>query len=316
MPTTANAARLLHPGRPLSVTAVELPDPGPDEVVVTLSYGAVNPVDRYVVAGRVAADGPLPRTVGSEAAGTVGDRRVVVRGHGLGATRDGLWASAAVVPQAALVDVPDGVPLDQAAAMGVAGATAWRVVHELAEVRPHDRVLVLGASGGVGSMVVSLAARLGARVVGQTGQRAKADWVRARGAADVAVGGPEAVADAAAALRPTVVFDALGGDFTGAGIEALEPKGRLVLYGTSADPSGPVPLQALYRKGLRLLGYGGLNEPDQAVAAAVRAALAAVADGRLEVVVGATRPLGEVNEALDEQAGRRVLGKLVLELGG
>lgn len=312
--TTATAARLERHGQPLAVGPVDLPDPGPDEVAVDLAYAGVNPVDRYVVAGTVAADGPLPRTVGSEAAGTLDGRPVVVCRHGLGARRDGVWASAAVVPAAAVVSVPAGVALEAAAAMGVAGATAWRVVHELARVGADDRVLVTGATGGVGSMVLSLCARLGAEVVGQTGDPAKADWVRQRGAATVAVGGAGALAEAAGRLRPTVAFDGLGGDFTGAAVDALEPRGRLVLYGTSAGPDGPVPLRALYRKGLSVLGYGGLGEPDDAVLPAVGAALEALAAGRLEVVVGAVRPLGAVNDALDALAGRRVLGKLVLDL--
>lgn len=76
--------------------------------------------------GRVAPGAPVPRTLGTEGAGTVDGRPVLARGHGIGTARDGLWATAAVVPYAALIDVPDGVALEQAAAMGVAGVTAWR----------------------------------------------------------------------------------------------------------------------------------------------------------------------------------------------
>jgi len=70
----------------------------------------------------------------------------------------------AIVPRAALIDVPAGVDLQHAAVMGVAGVTAWRTVTELAQVTKDDRVLVLGAAGGVGSVIVSVAHRLGATV--------------------------------------------------------------------------------------------------------------------------------------------------------
>lgn len=314
MAETIRAARLHRHGEPLVLETLSLPAPGPGEVRVELAYAGVNPVDRYGAAGRVAADGPLPRTLGTEAAGTVDGRPVVVHGHGVGTTRDGVWATAAVVPEAAVVAVPDGVGLDRAAAMGVAGVTAWRTATDLAEVTAEDRVLVLGASGGVGSMLVSICHHIGATVVGQTGAGAKAPWVRARGADDVVVGDAGAVAASVRELAPTAVFDALGGGFTGMAIDAMAERGRLVLFGTSAGPRGEVPLQPLYRKGLRILGYGGLIEPEQRVAAGIADALDALSRGALQVEIGERVALHDVNRGLADQAERRVLGKLVVEL--
>ena len=119
-----------------------------------MRYGGVNPVDRYRGAGTVDADSPVPRTLGAEGAGTFKGRPVVVYGHGVGRTRDGIWSTRAIVPRAALIDVPAGVDLQHAAVMGVAGVTAWRTATELARVTKDDRVLVLGAAGGVGSVIV------------------------------------------------------------------------------------------------------------------------------------------------------------------
>ena len=315
-----HAARLVAHGEPLSVESVELRDPEPGELLVDMAFGGVNPVDRYGALGRVAPDGPVPRTLGSEGSGLVeGDRRVVVRGHGLGSQRDGLWATHAVVPAGAVIDIPEGVRLDAAAALGVAGVTAWRTAHELADVTPDDRVLVLGASGGVGSMLVSIVARIGATVWGQTGDAAKAAFVAQRGAGHVAVTGSDDLVPFVAELsqlQPTVVFDPLGGPFFGAAVEAMAPRGRLVLFGTSADAMGQVPLQALYRKSLRVLGYGGLMESDDAIAGGIREALAAVADGRMDVCVDSVVPLAEVNGAFNRLVERSVQGKIVLDLGG
>jgi NADPH2:quinone reductase len=307
------AARLIEHGAPLRVETVELADPDRGEAVVEVSYAGVNPVDRYGALGRVAADGPLPRTLGSEASGTVDGRRVVVRGHGLGQRRDGVFAERVVVPESALIDVPDRVDLRDAAAVGVAGVTAWRCVHEIGQVTSEDRVLVLGASGGVGSMIVSLATSCGALVWGQTASDEKVAFIAARGAGNVVVADAEELAAAVADFRPTAVFDPLGDGFTGAAIEAMAPRGRLVLFGTSAEPVGMIPLQQLYRKAIKVLGYAGLIESDQALAAGIRKALDAVASGDLEVVVDAVLPLEEVNDAFERLVQRSVKGKLLLD---
>lgn len=324
---TVRAARLVAHGEPLRVESVPLDGRGrgraageagekaEEDVVVEMAFAGVNPIDRYIALGRVAPDAPLPRTIGVEGVGTVDGRLVALHGTGIATARDGVWASAVLLPRTAMVPVPDGVDPRSAAAMGVAGATAWKTVHDVARVRADDRVLVLGASGGVGSMIVSLLRTSGAVVWGQTGQAKKAGAVESRGAArSVVVAEPAALSAAVSELRPTVVFDPLGGGFTGAAVEALEPRGRLVIFGTSADTHGLVPLQALYRKGLSVLGYAGLLEPAESIHGAMRDALEAVRDGRLDVPVDEVLPLDEVNAALERLVRRDVEGKLLLFL--
>lgn len=311
------AARLVEHGRPLEMATVALSEPATSDALVEMAYAGVNPVDRYIASGRVAPDGPLPRTLGVEGVGRLDGRWVALHGYGLGTTRDGVWAEAAVVPRGAAVDVPAGVDPLAAACVGVAGVTAWRTVTETAKVTGEDSVLVLGASGGVGGMIVSLVRSIGAQVWGQTASRSKSEAIEAAGAHRVLVlGDPAGVARAAAELRPTVVFDPLGGGFTGAAVEALEPHGRLVIFGASADTRGELPLQALYRKGLSVLGYGGLGEPPEALARGMAEALEAMRDGRIAVAVDSVLPLESAHEALDRLAERSVAGKLVLSLQG
>jgi len=309
-----SAARLIEHGAPLRVETVELREPEKDEVLVEMSWGAVNPVDRYGAMGLTAPDGPVPRTLGSEGAGTVGGTRMLVHGAGLGTRRDGLWATAAIVPRAALTEVPEGVDLDQAATIGVAGATAWTVVTELARVTAEDRVLVLGASGGVGSMIVSLAKSIGARVWGQTGNESNRDWLTDLGAEHVVVSDESHLETESGDLSPTVVFDALGNGYTGKAVAVAAQHGRLVIFGTSAGVTGELPLQAVYRKGLTIYGYGGLIAPEQNLARAKQQAIQAVAEGMMRVSVGATFSLALVNDALEQQAGGSVKGKVLLDL--
>jgi NADPH2:quinone reductase len=181
-------------------------------------------------------------------------------------------------------------------------------------VRAEDRVLVLGASGGVGSTIVSLVHGLGARVWGHSGNPSGAAWLTGRGAERVVSAGPDELAEQVRELRPTVVFDPLGDGFTGAAVQALAQNGRLVTFGTSAGPTGTIQLQTIYRSSLRIMGYGGLGDSDATLERALAAALRAAAAGRFELLVGSELPLTRINDAYDLLAGRKVDGKIVLDL--
>jgi len=311
---TVRAARLVALGEPLQVQGVQLPTPVSDEVRVDLHYGGVNPVDRYVAEGRVNPDGPRPRTLGAEAAGELDGRPVLVTGEGLGAARDGVWAQAAVVPRLAVVELPEGVAPRAAAAMGVAGLTALNCVRQVAAVTPDDRVVVLGASGGVGSMIVSLARFAGATVWGHTGSAAKAGGITEDGAHRVLVGGPEEVADDIVGFQPTVAFDPLGDGYVAALVEAMAPHGRIVSFGVSAGPEVAFNMQLLYRKAVSVLGYAGLILTREERRPGLEAALEAVRAGELKVRVDSILPLDDVNDAFRRIVDRRVQGKLLLDL--
>jgi NADPH2:quinone reductase len=197
--------------------------------------------------------------------------------------------------------------------MGVAGLTAWHTL-ELADVQPEDRVLVLGASGGVGLTTVSLAASMGATVRGQTGSASKAEAIRRQGAHEVVVTDAEGLVEALGEWAPTVVIDGLGGAFTPAALSALAPHGRHVLFGTSAGSTSAMELRPLYRRGLRILGYGGLMLSDEERRDGLRGALAALAAGRMRIPIDRTLPLERVNDAFRLLDDRALTGKVVLDL--
>ena len=290
------------------------PDPGDGEVLVELEYGGVNPVDTYVAQGRVNPEGPLPRTLGAEAAGRAAGRSVLVAGERLGAARDGVWAQAAVVPEPALTDLPPGVDTREAAAMGIAGLTALNVVRNLARVTADDRVLVLGASGGVGSMIVSLAHAARATVWGQTGSPHKAAAIAQQGADRVIVAGPDELAEQIAQFEPTVVFDVLGGGFVAPVVAAIAARGRIVSLGTSSGAEVAFDMRQLYRKALTLFGYGGMQLRREERRPGLRAALEALADGSIRVRIDTVLALEDVNRAFDRISERSIEGKLLLDL--
>ncbi len=311
---SVRAARLQRHGDPLAVEAVTLPEPAEGEIRVQLQYGGVNPIDRYTAEGRVSPDAPVPRTLGGEAAGTADGQAVLVSGEGLGASRDGVWAQAANVPRESVVPIPAGVDPQRAAAMGVAGLTALNCVRELGRVSESDRVLVLGASGGVGGMIVSLAASTGATVWVQTGSEAKAGPITEAGAARVLVSGPEDLAARLIDLQPTIVFDPLGGEFVAPSVQALSERGRLVSFGVSAGAEVTFNLQLVYRKMLSILGYSGMQLTREERRSGLAAALEALEDGSIKVRVDEVLALDQVNEAFTRLVDRRVQGKLLLDL--
>lgn len=308
------AARLNDLGRPPQITEVDLPEPGEGEVIVDLHFAALNPLDAYVVQGAVGAQGARPRTLGVEGAGLCEGRPVVVHGGGLGIVRDGTWAERVVAPRDTLVPVPDGVGLTAAASAAVVGTTAIRVVRDLGRVDGNDRVLVLGAGGGVGLAVISLCRTTGARVWGQTASPEKAKAVAAAGAEPVLAADAARLCEAADAVVPTVVFDALGGAFTAAAVELLADNGRLISYGTSADPESTLPLRVFYRKNLALAGYGGVAEPPARIRSGTELALQAMLDGSLIIPVHEVQPLTQVGAALRALTGRRAAGKVLLDV--
>jgi NADPH2:quinone reductase len=163
-------------------------------------------------------------------------------------------------------------------------------------------------------MILSLVRAAGAKVWGQTGNASNRDWLVDLGVDGVAVCDAEGLADASADLNPTVVFDSLGGGFTGAGITGIAEHGRIVIFGTSAGTTGSVPLQLIYRKSITVFGYGGLIAAHESLVEAKTQALRALADGTLKVAIGGTFALARVNDAFESISNRTLNGKILLDL--
>jgi NADPH2:quinone reductase len=308
------AARLHSIGGTLQLDELPDPQPGPGEQLVDIAFASVNPLDVWISQGSVgAAAANLPWTPGTEATGHVDGRPVLVRGGGLGVMRQGLYCSRIAVPDAWLIPVAGDIDLAQAAALPVAGITAWQALHARAQIGPLDRVLVLGASGGVGSLAVQLAKVGCAEVWGQTSSPAKVDGITANGADKVVVTGAEGLEAAVESFQPTVILDSLGGPFTDAAIAVIENKGRLVVYGTSSNEQVSINLRRLYRKSVTLLGYGGMVDTAEEQRHALETLLAMMSAGTLHVPIGEVLPLAGAAEAHARILDRGVEGKIVLD---
>lgn len=304
------ALRRTSPGH-LEVQEVPAPAEASDgEVLVDMAFAAVNPFDAQVLRGEI-GDGSTVITLGAEGAGTVEGRPVQVSGGGLGVSRNGTFAPQLVAPRAAIRYLPEDADLALAATVGVAGKTAWRAIHQLAEVGVDDTVLVLGASGGVGTFAAQLARGTGATVVAHTGSPDKAGRLSDLGLEALVADDAAAVARAMSERGVTVVLDPLGGDYVSSLLSVLAPAARVVTYGVLAGRTTTLDLGTLYGKGIRVIGTSGGTTPADEAASSLEGALAAVLDGSV-VVDHEVVPLAEGAAAFDRLAQRTVSGKLLL----
>ena len=227
-----------------------LPEPGAGEARVRLAAIGVNFIDVYHRKGQY--PGKLPLTLGREGAGVVD-----AVGAGVADVKPGdqvayegvmgAYAEHALVPAEKLVLVPDGVSLDLAAATMLQGMTAHYLAHSTFPLKPGDTALVHAAAGGVGQLLVQIAKRRGARVIG-TASAAKLELARAAGADEVISYNED---DFEAAVRSLtggkgvdVVYDSVGKTTFDKSLNCLRPRGYMVLYwpvqraGTAARPAG------------------------------------------------------------------------------
>jgi NADPH2:quinone reductase len=222
---------------------------------------ALNPVDLAVAAGRFAGGHPpLPYVPGCEAIGHRNGERMHLFGDGRGIVKDGFLIERVELSDAFAVAVPEGLDDARAAACGIAGMAGWAPVSTRAPVRSDDRVLVLAATGTVGSIALQGARLLGAeRVVAAGRDDAKLQRALELGAdATVTLDGDDLAArfrEACGGDGPTLVIDPLWGEPARAAVDAAAPGARIVQIGQSAGPEATLTSAAIRLKQLSILGY-------------------------------------------------------------
>ena len=287
----------------------------PDEVVIEVEFANVTFVETQVRAGRPPHPSmlpTLPAILGNGVGGTVGEgspwagRRVVASLSGTGG-----YAERAVSPVARLIGIPDGLAMRDAVALLADGRTALALARH-ADLRAGETVLVEAAGGGVGTLLVQIARRAGARVVALAGQPRKLALARDLGA-DVTVdyshdGWERQVRDLAGQVD--VVFDGVGGDIGLAAFGLLGAGGRFCPFGMASGSFAPVPPElARDRQVTVRAGAGGSPEELTELA---RTALAEAAAGRLRPVVGQEFELAEAARAHAAIEARQTVGKTLL----
>jgi NADPH:quinone reductase len=311
---TMQAVWLTAFGAPEMLVARETPDPVAAEghVVVDVTAASITFVETATRAGRSPFPGPQPPYVPGNGVGGVVEsvgsgvdvawvgRRVVTGTGGQGG-----YAEKVAVPVGGLVAVPDGLDLVDATALLADGRTALGL-SLLAAPQPGERVLVLAAAGGVGTLLIQLARNAGADVIAAAGGIRKCALARDLGATvTVDYGQPGWASD----LRDLdVTFDGVGGEIGAAALGVTA--GRFVQFGMASgqptDTSGT---------GVALIGFGELRALGARSAELTSAVLAMAAAGVLRPVVGQTFPLGRAADAHAAMESRATIGKTLLTTG-
>jgi NADPH2:quinone reductase len=299
------AAVLTAPGAPVYGRFVA-PEPAPGKVVVDVRAAGLNPVDIAIAAGSFPGMTPqYPSVPGHEGVGMVDGQRVYFSGP---VAPFGSMAQHTLVARQRTVPLPDAVDDGLAIALGTSGLAAWLSLRWRARLQPGETVLVLGATGVLGSLAVQAARLLGARWIVAAGRhgaglrRAAELGADAVVDLDIGVGGDLVTAfRQAAGGNIDVVIDPIWGEPALAALQASGPFARHVQIGNAASPGMTLPGGALRRASASILGYSNLMVPIADRVAAYTAMLGHAAAGVMTAPVELL-PLREVQQAWARQA--------------
>jgi len=323
------AAYVVEHGPPENVVVRDLPDPepGPGEVLVDVAYAAVSFPDLLIVNNQYQVPVPTPFVPGAEFSGVVsaigdGVDGVEIGDHVYGASFVGAYAQKVVVSAVSMKVIPDTVDLREAAAFSVAHAAAMQTLRTVADVRPGETVLVLGASGGVGLACVELATLLGAAVVAAASSPEKLELCARYGAVagidytreDLKTRAKELTGGGA-----DVVVDPVGGPYSEQALRAMKWGSRFVVVGFASGEIPRIPLNLVLLKGVIVRGMEMRaifeNVPD-AVARDQRELTDLFFAGQLHPHVSAIHPLAETPAALRAMLDRIATGKILIDVNG
>lgn len=320
-----NAVRLHRTGgaEALVWEAVNVPSPGPGEVLLRHTAVGLNFIDIYHRTGLYPLPA-LPAILGMEAAGiveTVGpdiDASWIGRRVAYASAPPGAYAEARVMRFDRLVPLPAEINDRQAAAMMLQGMTAEYLLRRTYPVQPGDPVLVHAAAGGVGLILCQWAKHLGATVIGTVGSEAKGELAAAHGCDHVILYRTENFVDRVRAIVPggvAVVYDSVGKDTFAGSLDCLRPLGMLVLFGNASGPVSSFDPAILSQKGSLFLTRPTLMHYTAASADLQRSAaelFAVVKQGAVRIEVQRTYPLADTAQAHRDLEARKTTGSTVL----
>jgi NADPH2:quinone reductase len=314
---------------PDALVVEELPDPqpGPGEVVVRVKAAALNFFDTLITRGKYQYKPPLPFSPGGEMAGVVESVGAGVAGLKPGQRVCAYMESGAVrekivVRAETLVPVPDAVSDEAAAGVTITYGTAVHGLKDRGQVRPGETVAVLGASGGAGLAAVEIAKLMGARVIAAASSTEKLDICKQHGADDVL---NYDTTDLKQGLRHLtggrgvdVIYDCVGDKYAEPALRAIAWGGRFLVIGFAAGQIPKIPINLTLLKSCAIVGvfWGEAAKRDSAAHREnMTQVLGWVSEGRLKPHVHATYPMERTAEGIKSLETRRVVGKVIVQLG-
>lgn len=312
------------------------PKPAPGEVVIAVKAATLNYHDIFTRRGMPGIKVPMPCIMGLDFAGEIVElgegvegwrvgQRVMVDpvdrvgpGGLLGEMRPGGLAQYCAVPAHHLIALPDEVSYQAAAALPVAYGTAVRMMHTIGKIKEGERVLILGASGGVGTCCVQLAKLAGCEVIACASSESKLERLGELGADHLLDYTREDFVKWVYEKwgKPhrrrfdggvDVVVNYTGGDTWVKSLRVLHRQGRLLTCGATAGYDPKEDLRFIWTFELQILGSNGWMRED------LHLLLDMISDGRLKPVIDRELPLEQVNEAFRLLEEREVFGKVVVK---
>jgi NADPH:quinone reductase len=305
------------------------PTPGPEQVIVAAEACDVLFVDTMIRSGGAAAYFPIkpPYVPGNGVGGRVtavgeevdpGWLRQRVAAHTGGPGGTGGYAELAVADLEHTVSVPDDVDLKDATAVLHDGTTALRLL-ETTSPRKGDWVLVTGAAGGMGILLVQLLSALGARVIGTARGEAKLTAVERAGAQVVVDYSKEnwtyAVLNATGGTEPAIVLDGVGGAIGSAAFGLVAEGGRFSGHGSPSGSMTVIDEQAARRRHIHVSTIRDLQYGPSDRSRLMKDVLARLADRKISPLIGQTFPLAGAARAHEAIAERRTVAKTLLLTG-
>ncbi|MFI4935508.1 MAG: NADPH:quinone oxidoreductase family protein [Caulobacterales bacterium] len=300
-----------------------VPSPGANGVVVEIAACGVGYVDALVSLGRYQVKPPVPHTPGQEVSGWIASVGQEVHGFAPGdrvlATVRGGFAEFVSTPATAVVKIPNAMSFAQAAGFRINYITALHGLRDRAQLQPGERLLVLGAAGGVGMAAVQVGKRLGATVIAAASTEEKRAFALAHGA-DLAIdtsaeGWRDRLKQACGGSGPDVIFDPVCGPLFELAFRSLTWRGRHLVVGFAGGPIPALPANLTLMKGAALTGVDvrqfQLFEAERA-ASQFTELLGWVEEGSLAPPVGRTFGLGDFAPALEFALSGKGVGKTVV----
>ena len=310
------------------IALVDWPEPkaAPGQAVVTVRACGLNYLDIFVRRGMPGLPVQMPRIPGGDISGVVADvgagvgrdwigRRVLVDPHikpggALGEHDHGGLCERIAIDAENLIALPDDVSFEDAAALPIAYGTAWRMMRTRGQVRAGETVLILGASGGVGTACVQIAKNAGATVLACASSAAKLDRLRALGADHLIDYTREDFSARAWELTGRkgcdVIVNYTGGDTWVPSLRALARHGRLLTCGATAGYDPPTDIRYIWRREVNIVGANGWTRTD------LEELLEEVRHGRIRPIIDRVFPLEESREAMRIVEDREVFGKVLI----
>ncbi len=320
------AIRCVEWGGPDKLRLEEIPEPspGPGEVRLRVHAAAVNFPDYLIIQRKYQVRPELPFTPGVEVSGTV-----TAVGPGVERLRPGIrvaaqigiggFAEQALARESGCFVLPESIDDATGAAFLLTYGTTWHALADRAALRPGERLLVLGAAGGVGLAACDIGRHLGATVIAAASSPEKLALCRQYGASETIDYTTEdlraGIARTTGGAGADVIYDPVGGDFAEPAFRSLAWRGRYLVIGFAGGKIPALPLNLPLLKGASLVGvYWGdhtRHEPERYRADTERL-IAAIAAGELKPLVSHRYTLAETAQALTDMAARKVLGKIVI----